>query len=79
MESKTYLQIAREHYEAWLKAELAVCDGQEYEIGSRKLTRASLADIRAQIKYWKGEVIKAEAAAAGAGRGRVYRAVPRDL
>lgn len=76
----TYLEIAREHYNAWLAAELAVANGQEYTIGSRQLRRADLAAIREQIKYWRGEVLKAEAQEQGKGsRGRIYRIVPRDV
>ncbi len=74
------LETARKHLDAWLEAELAVINGQEYTIGSRTLRRANLADIQAQIKFWKSEVQKAEAAESGkGGRGRIYRVVPRDV
>lgn len=79
MTKQEYLKIANKHLEAWLEAELAVTNGQSYSINSRTLTRASLGDIRANIKYWREEVKKAEAAVSGGGRGRIYRFVPRDL
>ena len=40
----------------WMSAEDAVATGQEYAIGSRRLRRADLSDIRAQIVYWEGRV-----------------------
>ena len=68
-----------EHLEAWLKAELAVCNGQSYSIGGRTLTRANLASIKSQIDYWKGELAKANNIEKRKGRNRVFRVVPRDL
>jgi hypothetical protein len=54
------LDTAQTHLDAWLAAELKVATGQEYEIdtgnGRRRLKRADLAQIREQIKYWRGEV-----------------------
>lgn len=73
------LETAKKHLEAWLEAELAVCTGQSYQIGSRKLDRANLYQIREQIKYWKKEVEKLELAERKKGKVRVMRAVPRDL
>lgn len=73
------LEIAKKHLEAWLGAEIAVTTGQSYTIGSRTLTRASLAEIRNQIEYWNNKVTKEENTAKRNGRNRVIRVVPRDL
>lgn len=43
---------------AYLAAETAVLSGQEYSIGSRRLKRADLAEIREGINYWNGMVQK---------------------
>lgn len=40
----------------WLDAEDRVAQGQEYSIGSRRLRRADLAEIREQVKFWDGKV-----------------------
>lgn len=73
------LQEAREHLNAWLKAEIAVTTGQSYNIGSRSLTRANLYQIKEQIKFWRNEVGKLECIGNKKGRNRVMRIVPRDL
>ena len=69
------LKMAKEHLDAWLKAELAVSTGQQHSIGSLSLTRASIGEIRRQIQYWKSEIAKLE----GKGRRKVQRVMPRDL
>ncbi|GHV43134.1 hypothetical protein FACS189490_13130 [Clostridia bacterium] len=73
------LQTANEHLNAWLDAELALSSAQSYTIGTRTLTRANLAQVREQIKYWEGKVVEAESAAKGRGRNRAYSVIPRDL
>jgi hypothetical protein len=61
----------------WEAAEDAVATGQSYTIGSRSLTRASLAEIRKQLVYYRGLVTSIQA---GRGAGvRVMRIVPRDV
>lgn len=77
-ELKEYLDTAKNKLNDWINAESAVMNGQSYTIASRQLTRASLSQIREQIKFWKGEITKTENALKG-GRGRVYRFLPRDL
>jgi hypothetical protein len=70
------LDRAREHLEAWLDAELAVSTGQSYQIGSRRLQRANLSEIRQQIAYWQRKIYELD----GNNRNkRVVRIVPRDL
>ena len=73
------LKIARKHLNAWLEAELEVTTHQSYKIGSRSLTRADLAEIREEIKFWENKVASLEAIEKRGGRNRTYRAIPRDL
>ena len=72
-------EICKEHLDAWLKAELAVCNGQSYSIAGRTLTRANLASIKSQIEYWQNELAKVNNIEKRRGRNRVFRVVPRDL
>ena len=73
------LLTAKQHLQAWLSAELAVTAAQRYAIGTRSLTKANLAEIREQVKFWQNEVAKLENMERGRGRNRAYRFVPRDL
>ncbi|NFO15186.1 hypothetical protein FDB34_13460 [Clostridium botulinum] len=73
------LETAQEHLQSWLKAELAVVNGQSYTIGTKTLNRANLSQIKEQIKFWKNELELAKKIQARKGRNRVYRIVPRDL
>lgn len=73
------LEIAKRHLDEWLEAELAVTTGQSYTIGSRSLSRASLAEIRNAIDYWAGKVAQLENLQKTGGRGTVRRVIPRDL
>jgi hypothetical protein len=75
----TEIEIARKHYEAWLEAEIEVTTNQSYSIGTRTLTKANLAEIGRRIEYWRNRVMLLENTAAGRGRNRVIRVVPRDL
>lgn len=70
------LEEARQHLQAWLEADIAVAQGQEYRIGGRSLTRADAARIAERIDFWRREVARLEAERRGA---RVIRVVPRDL
>jgi len=79
MAQKTPLEIAREHLDAWLNAELEVTTHQSYTIGTRSLTKANLAEIRKQIEFWQNRVAQLENMEKRSGRNRVFRAVPRDL
>ncbi|MDF9845548.1 MULTISPECIES: DUF6148 family protein [unclassified Paenibacillus] len=74
------LEVAQEHLNSWLDAELALSTGQSYTIGTRSLTRANLADVMAQIKYWQRQVDECLRQAAGLRpHSRVRRYVPTDL
>lgn len=71
------LEVAKEHLNAWLKAELAVSTAQSYRKGTKELTRADLPEIRKQINYWRNEVARLENGRRSGPRAR--RIIPRDL
>lgn len=66
------LSQAQDKLDAYMAAEDAVLTGQEYSIGSKRLTRADLKDIRAGIAMWEQRVIRL----ASGGGIRLRRAVP---
>jgi len=70
--SGTTLATAQAHLTAWEAADLAVATGQSYSIGSRSLTRANAAEIRANIDYWNRKV---EALSRGGSGGMRVRGV----
>lgn len=70
-------QIER-HLEVWEAANIAVSQGQKYQIGTRSLTRVNATEILNQIKYWKNELDKLDALEFHKSRNRLYRIVPRD-
>lgn len=63
-----------ERLELWLKAEAAVATGQSYQIGGRSLTRANLAEIREQIKFWEARAMKARSQ----GKRKIFYGVPLE-
>jgi len=71
-------EICKQRLNIWLAAEEAIATGQSYQMGTHMLTRANLNAVREQIKYWAGELAKAEAAEQRGGRNRIYRLVPQD-
>lgn len=73
------IEIAKEHLDIWLEAEIIVATGQSYTIGSRTLTRANLNEIRKTIDYWENKVSAIEKSNKNNGRNRILRVVPRDL
>jgi len=50
------LAAAETRLQEYLDAEQKVLAGQEYSIGTRRLKRADLAEIRAGIDYWQQKV-----------------------
>ena len=66
------LETAERKLAAYLAAEDAVLTGQEYSIGTRRLTRADLAEIRDGIAAWEQRVIRLSSG----GGIRVRGAVP---
>jgi hypothetical protein len=65
---------AEQQLDAWLKANLAVSQGQSYTIatesGSRTLTRANSAEILKQIQFWDAQLKRLTR---GGMRVRCYR------
>lgn len=55
---------ATEILDKWVQASLAVADGQEYQIGDRRLKRVDAQHINKQIDYWERKVAELERAAA---------------
>jgi len=52
------LAQAQSKLDGWMTAEDAVMSSQEYSMGSRRLTRADLSEIRKSIQYWEQKVIR---------------------
>lgn len=67
-------EVCKERLKIWLDAEAAVATGQSYQIGSRSLTRANLAEIRKQIEFWEKRLVKASQT----GKRRIYYGIPAD-
>ncbi len=70
------IEVAQEHLNAWLAAEMAISTGQSYTIANRSLTRANLTEVMQQIRYWQQQV---EIITNGGRRSRIRRYVPMDL
>lgn len=66
---------AKEHLQAWLKADLALATSKEYTIGNRRLTRANVQEVKDRINFWRNEVARLE----NRPRRRAYRVIPRDI
>lgn len=64
--------------DAWLEANIAVSQGQSYQIGSRNLTRANCKEILDQIKFWQNELDKIEMIEVQKSRNKAWRVVPID-
>lgn len=50
------LATAQTQLDAYLAAETAILNGQEYQIGGRRLKRANLSDVQAGIALWNQRV-----------------------
>lgn len=73
------LETAQIHLNSWLAADLAISQGQEYEIDTggtrRKLKRVDAATIKKNIDYWRGLVSKLQS---GSGKPKMKLVVNRD-
>jgi len=67
------LSIASARLAEYLDAELAILGGQEYSIGSRRLKRADLAEVRAGILLWDQRVKELSSTAGGRSRSLTLR------
>lgn len=72
-------ELAEKQLAVWLKAEAACAVGQSYQIEQMVLTRASLKQIREEIKFWANLVAEAEAEEKNYGRNRIYNFTPKDM
>lgn len=69
--------VCRERLQKYMDAEEKVLNGQSYEIGGRKLTRADLKEISDGITLWAGRLKQAELdEATGRGGIRMMRVIP---
>lgn len=71
------LSEAREQLAAWEAASLAIAKGKEHQIGDRRIRLEDANRVVEMIRYWKGEIARLEAAAAGAQSGSGSYAVAR--
>lgn len=70
------LEDAQTHLSNWLQADLAVSDGQKYEIGGRELTRVDADMITNKIKFWESYCNKIKSGRKGL---RAQRVMPLDI
>jgi hypothetical protein len=76
IEGDTPLAEARRDLALWKAALRAIASGQEYQIGTRRLRRADIAECRRMVIFYEGEVARLSG---GRRRGaRVMRFVPQD-
>lgn len=66
-------QQLKDRLAAYLAAETKILSGQEYTIGDRRMKRADLAEVRAEIKALIAQIDAAEAADGAAATGRSRR------
>lgn len=77
---ETRLKTYKDRLELYYKAEAAILEGaQSYVIGSRHLTRADLAEVRKMITTLEDGIEELESQAAGGGRRKCVRVIPRDV
>ncbi len=69
------LELLTERLNAYYEAEMAVLKGQSYQIGTRKLERADLSEIRKAISELETEI----AVTSNGGKRKAFRALPRDI
>jgi len=74
MRSHISIDVAREMLHGWIMAEKALMTALEYQMGTRRLRRVDLPEIRAAIKYWQDEID----VILGNSRIRVQQIIPRD-
>lgn len=80
MNKTEQLERYKARLEMYYKAEEAIlCGAQEYYIGSRRLRRADIAELRKEIKDLEDKVESLESDLEGNGRRRCVRVIPRDV
>lgn len=78
---KARLDSAKRRLDLYLVAEEAVLTGQEYSIGSRRLRRADLKEIKDTIAQLENKCQELQSQIDNNGKGlrKVFRIIPRDL
>ena len=80
MRAKERLERYKKRLELYYAAEEAILGGaQEYQIGSRNLKRADIAEIRKVISNLEDEITTLEAVVDGKGARKCMRIIPRDV
>ena len=73
------IEYTEQALEEYYKAEIAIIGGaQSYSVGSRSLTRASLAEIRRAITDLENQLENLKSLLNGRGRNRMIKATPID-
>ncbi|WP_068783222.1 DUF6148 family protein [Paenibacillus phocaensis] len=74
------LEEVNRRLQLYYEAETAILAGaQSYQIGSRNITRATLATVRDEIGVLENKKAELENMLSGAGRRATFRVIPRDL
>lgn len=74
------LEILTTRLDLYIAAETAILEGaQDYKIGSRSLTRADLAEVRATIETLLVQISELEAVINGKKARKAFGVVPRDF
>lgn len=66
------VQQLRARLDVYVAAEAKILGGQSYQIGDRRLQRADLAEVRAEIRQLSQQIETLEAAAVSGTRRRKY-------
>lgn len=69
------LQQLRDRLALYLEAEALILRGQSYQIGERRLQRADLSEVRAQIDTLSSQISRMESSQSSRG-GRIRYGVP---
>ena len=74
MRSHISIEVAREMLHGWVMAEKGLMTSLEYQMGTRRLRRVDLPEVRAAIKYWQDQID----VILGNSRIRVQQIIPRN-
>ena len=74
MRNHISIEIAREMLNGWVMAEKALMTSVEYQMGTRRLRRVDLKEVREAIKYWQDQID----IISGKPRNRMQQVIPRS-
>ena len=74
MRSHISIEVAREMLHGWIMVEKALMTSLEHQMGTRRLRRVDLPEVRTAIKYWQDEID----VILGNSRIRVQQVIPRN-